>query len=226
MASTKSNVKISSTRPLDIPVAAWIASLHADLDARIAAAEAKLASKPTKVATDAVVAPETPKKAPKAKKVPDAPKKAPKEPKSDDEKRIKRMSPTLTKQLTTVFQDAKKEFVKEKGGEFAKYVNELSKEAFEAKNLSDHMRDFAGVPVPESKPVVPETKKAEPKKVVKKETPVPEAVPDEDMTEVTFKGVKYVVGDISKRVYEANDDGDKFVGLLGLGKFKTMQLPA
>ena len=123
-----------------------------------------------------------------------------------------------------MFQDAKKEFVKEKGGEFAKYVNELSKEAFEAKNLFDHMRDFAGVgAVPVA---VAETKKAEPKKTVKKETPVPEAVPDEDMTEVTFKGVKYVVGDISKRVYEANDDGDKFVGLLGLGKFKTMQLPA
>jgi hypothetical protein len=221
-----STVKISSTRPLDIPVADWIKSLHADLDARIAAAEAKLASKPAKVATDAVVAPETPKKAPKAKKAPDAPKKEAKEPKTDVEveKRIKRMSPTLTKQLTTVFQDAKKEFAKEKGAEFAKYVNELSKEAFEAKNLSDHMRDFAGVgAVPVA---VAETKKAEPKKVVKKETPVPEAVPDEDLVEVPFKGVKYVVGEISKRVYEANDDGDKFVGLLGLGKFKTMQLPA
>ena len=220
MAPTKTTTKISSTRPLDIPVAAWIASLHADLDARIAAAEAKLASKPVKTETEAPV---TPKKAPKAKKAPDAPKKEAKESKSDVEveKRIKRMSPTLTKQLTTVFQDAKKEFAKEKGAEFAKYVNELSKEAFEAKNLSDHMRDFAGVgAVPETKP------KAEPKKTVKKETPVPEAVPDEDMTEVTFKGVKYVVGDISKRVYEANEDGDKFVGLLGLGKFKTMQLPA
>ena len=217
--------KISSARPLDMPVADWIKALHADLDARIAAAEAKLAGKPVKTETEAPV---TPKKATKAKKAPDAPKKADKPEVVADEKRIKRMSPTLTKQLTAVFQDAKKEFAKEKGAEFAKYVNELSKEAFEAKNLSDHMRDFAGVgavpvAVAETKPVVAEP---QPKKTVKKETPVPEAVPDEDMTEVMFKGVKYVVGDISKRVYEANDDGDKFVGLLGLGKFKTMQLPA
>jgi len=208
-----------------MPVAEWIAALHADLDARIAAAEAKIAAKPAQTE-----APETPKKkAPKKKETPDAPKKEPKPAKSDTEdKRIKRMTPTLSKQLTTVFQDSKKEFKKENGVEFAKYVNDLSKDAFEAKNLSDHMRDFAGVGavvVAETKPV--ETKKAEPKKVAKKETPVPEAVPDEDMTEVTFKGVKYVVGDISKRVYEADEEnGDKYVGLLGLGKFKTMQLPA
>ena len=233
MAPTKSTaVKISSTRPLDIPVAAWIASLHADLDARIAAAEAKLAAKPVKT-TSETEAPVTPKKATKANKAPDAPKKEAKEPKSDDEKRIKRMSPTLTKQLTTVFQDAKKEFAKEKGAEFAKYVNELPKESFEAKNLSDHMRDFAGVgagAVAETKPVVAETKKVEPKaeskKVLKKETPIPEAVPDEDMIEVPFNGLKYVVGSISKRVYEETDAEDKFVGLLGLGKFKKMQLPA
>jgi len=201
-----------------MPVAEWIKTLHADLDARIAAAEAKLAGKPVKTETEAPV---TPKKAPKAKVTPDAPKKAPKP--EEVEKRIKRMSPTLTKQLTTVFQDAKKEFKKENGVEFAKYVNELSKETFEAKNLADHMRDFVGaghvVPV-----VVEEPKNAETKKTVKKETPIPEAVPDEDLTEVTFKDVKYVVGEISKRVYEANDDGDKYVGLLGLGKFKTMKL--
>jgi len=206
-----------------MPVAEWIAALHADLDARIAAAEAKIAAKPAQ--TDAPV---TPKKTPKKKETPDAPKKEPKPAKSDTEdKRIKRMTPTLSKQLTTVFQDAKKEFKKENGAEFAKYVNDLSKDAFEAKNLSDHMRDFAGVgsvAVAETKPVEP--KKAEPKKTVKKETPIPEAVPDEDLVEVTFKDVKYVVGEISKRVYEANDDGDKYVGLLGLGKFKTMQLPA
>ena len=229
MAPTKNTTtKISSARPLDMPVAEWIAALHADLDARIAAAEAKLASKPVKT-TSETEAPKTPKKAPKKKETPDAPKKESKPAKSDDDKRIKRMTPTLSKQLTTVFQDAKKEFKKENGAEFAKYVNDLSKDAFEAKNLSDHMRDFAGVgavpvAVAETKKVEP---KAEPKKVVKKETPIPEAVPDEDLVEVPFKGVKYVVGEISKRVYEADEEnGDKYVGLLGLGKFKTMQLPA
>jgi len=202
-----------------MPVADWIKTLHADLDARIAAAEAKLASKK---ASQTPEAPVTPKKAKAPKVTPDAPKKAPKEPKSDTEaeKRIKRMSPTLTKQLTTVFQDAKKEFAKERGAEFAKYVNELSKEAFEGKNLSDHMRDFVGAgPVT---PVVAAVSEPKPKK----KAPEPEPVPDEDLVEVTFNKVKYVVGEISKIVYEANDDGDKRVGLLGLGKFKTMQLPA
>ena len=219
--STKT--KISSTRPLDMPVGDWIKALHADLDARIAAAEAKLGSKTvTKTESETPV---TPKKVTKAKKAPDAPKKETKEPKTDAvvadaEKRIKRMSPNLTKQLTAVFEDAKKEFKKENGPEFAKYVNDMSKETFEAKNLSDHMRDFAGVGAVPVAPVAV----AEPKK--KGKTPEPEPVADEDLVEVTFNKVKYVVGEISKIVYEANDDGDKRVGLLGLGKFAKMQLPA
>lgn len=203
-----------------MPVADWIKALHADLDARIAAAEAKLASKPAKT----VEAPVTPKKAKAPKVAPDAPKKAPKPDVAvvETEKRIKRMSPTYTKALTGFFQDAKKEFKKENGVEFAKYVNDMSNETYAAKNknLYDHMRDFAGVPATKSEP--------EPKVVAKKKskTPEPEPVPDEDLVEVTFNKIKYVVGEISKIVYEANDDGDKRVGLLGLGKFKTMQLPA
>jgi hypothetical protein len=210
-----------------MPVADWIKALHADLDERIAAAEAKLAAKPKTVTKSESETPVTPKKATKAKKTPDAPKKETKEPKSeavvsDAEKRIKRMSPTLTKQLTAVFEDAKKEFKKENGPEFAKYVNDMSKETFEAKNLSDHMRDFAGVGAAPVAPVAV----AEPKKKGKTPAPEPEPVADEDLVEVTFNKVKYVVGEISKIVYEANDDGDKRVGLLGLGKFAKMQLPA
>jgi hypothetical protein len=210
-----------------MPVADWIKALHADLDARIAAAEAKLASKPVKT-TSETETPVTPKKASKAKKTPDAPKKETKEPKSEAvvvevEKRIKRMSPTLTKQLTAVFEDAKKEFKKENGPEFAKYVNDLTKDAFEAKNLADHMRDYAGVG---AAPVAPAAVAESKKKVVKKTpAPEPEPVADEDLVEVTFNKVKYVVGEISKIVYEANDDGDKRVGLLGLGKFAKMQVP-
>jgi exonuclease VII large subunit len=147
---------------------------------------------------------ETPKKEPKAKKEPDAPKK---EPKPEDDKRIKRMSPALTKQLTKIFEESGQDFSKEKGQQFSKYVNELSKYDFEGKNLADHMRDFVNSTAPAAKE--------------------PEEVEDEDMTEITFKDVKYVVGDISKRVYIANEDeGDQFVGILGLGKFATMKMPA
>lgn len=147
-------------------------------------------------------------KAAKPKKEPKTPKE-PKAPKADDDKRIKRMSPALTKQLTKIFEDSNKEFTKENGQKFAKYVNELEKEAFEAKNLADHMRDFvATINAPAPEPA--------------KE---PEEVVDEDLTEVTFKGIKYVVGEISKRVYIADEEnGDQFVGFLGLGKFKGMKI--
>ena len=55
---------------------------------------------------------------------------------------------------------------------------------------------------------------------------LPEEVPEEeDMIEVKFKGVDYVVGEKSHKVYRADEDGDELVGMLGDGKFKTMKLP-
>ena len=123
------------------------------------------------------------------------------------EKRISRMTPTLTKSLTEVFYNKKKEFTKDIGSGFAKIVNEMSKEDFEAKPLADHMRDYADT-------------------FPSKETLMePDAVEDEDMTEVEFNGVKYVVGDISKRVYEADEtNGYKHVGFIGIGKFVDMKI--
>lgn len=145
-----------------------------------------------------------PKKQTKAKA-----EKKPKEPKTDaEDKRIKRMSPTLTKHLTETFQQAGKEFKKDLGAKFAKYVNELAKDDYEAKKLEEHMRDFVDLQ-PAAEPV--------------KE---PEEVPDEDMTEVEFNGKTYVVGDISNRVYLADEEnGDEFQGYLGMGKFKDMKRP-
>ena len=123
------------------------------------------------------------------------------------EKRISRMTPTLTKSLTEVFDNKKKEFTKDIGSGFANIVNEMSKEDFEAKPLADHMRDYADT---------------FPSKETRME---PDAVEDEDMTEVEFNGVKYVVGDISKRVYEADEiNGDKHVGFIGIGKFVDMKI--
>jgi hypothetical protein len=152
-------------------------------------------------------APATPKKT-KAKKDAEPPAAPKKEPKEEEEKRIKRMSPALTKQLTKIFEDSSREFTKDNGQQFAKYVNELDKADFEGKNLADHMRAFVSTLA--APPTTTEVKE-------------PEAVDDEDMSEVTFKGVKYVVGDISKRVYIADEEnGDQFVGFLGMGKFKGM----
>jgi hypothetical protein len=50
----------------------------------------------------------------------------------------------------------------------------------------------------------------------------PEMDADEDMTEVTFKGKNYAVGDKTGRVYEANEAGDVFAGFKGVGFFKTL----
>ena len=188
----------------------------AKLEEKLAEQLKKLEEKKAKAAPK----PETPKKTKaKSKKeeaAPAAPPPAPKKPKAEDDRRIKRMSPTMSKQLAKVFEDAKTEFKKESGPAFAKYVNDLTKDDFEAKGLGDHMRDFvAAIKVPD----VPET----PADFNAKE---PEAI-DEDMTEVTFNGVKYVVGDITRRVYEADEEnGDRFVGFLGMGKFKDMKIPA
>jgi len=45
---------------------------------------------------------------------------------------------------------------------------------------------------------------------------------DEDFDEVTFEGKKYAIGETTKRVYEARDDKDVFVGFKGIGKFKSL----
>jgi DNA repair exonuclease SbcCD ATPase subunit len=149
-------------------------------------------------------APKKPKKEPKT--APDAAKKP------ADEKRIKRMSPALTKSLTKVFEEASLTFAKEDGQAFAKYVNEMAQDDFNAVNLETHMRDFATI---KKKPAPP------------KEEDAPVADPDEDLVEVVFKGTKYVVGEISNRVYIANEEeGDQFVGHRGVGKFKDMKMPA
>jgi len=101
---------------------------------------------------------------------------------------------------------------------FAKYVNELTKEDFEAKNLADHMRDYVGI-LSSSLPVA---RQLSPDFDVKE----PEEVPDEDMIEIEFNDVEYVVGDISGRVYEADaEKGDRFVGFIGVGKFHDMKKP-
>ena len=50
----------------------------------------------------------------------------------------------------------------------------------------------------------------------------PEENEGEDFEEVTFEGSKYVVGEMAGRVYEPTDGADRFVGFLGIGKFKTM----
>lgn len=186
--------------------------LLTNAQAKLAKLEDKLAEQNKKLEVKQAKAEKAdkPKAEPKPKS--DKPKS---EPKAKEEKRIARMSPTLTKDLKKIFEDGKKPFDKENGSAFAKYANEMSEADFGAKNLADHMRDYAatiGAPAPPPEPEMP---------------PLEPSNDNEDMTEITWRGKAYVVGDASKRVYEADEEnGDRFVGYVGTGKFKDLKFPA
>ncbi len=191
------------------------------------------------------------------------------------EKRISRMSPTLSNQLKTelktagfVMADEKKDFDKIKK-EFTAFVEELTEDDFTSKSLSDHMKEFARIKTPGGRAaageaVEPPKAKKEPKKktndgppesaeivklsladlqkVNKIATPTkgktgvywdgdtarwitgPTQDDDEDMTPITYKGKKYVVGDKTGRIYEETDNADVFVGFIGVGPYHEMKL--
>lgn len=198
------------------------------------AAEAAAETEPETEPEPAAPAPAPP--APKAKKAKaDAP-----------EKRIKRMSPALVKQLTNVFDESKTPMTKDHPAEFAKYINELVKEDFDEKSLTDHMRTYvatiAGGDVPKDAPADDDIPSATVEQLAiikarlveaygpgvywnpdtKTFIKGPDADEDEDVTETKMDGVTYAVGDKSRRVYREIDGVDVFEGFLGIGKFATM----
>ena len=195
------------------------------------------------------------------KKTKPAPAKAEKK-KDTDEKRIKRMSPTLATQLKKCLDESKidhsdaKVFDKIKK-DFVKYIDDLTETDFTGKSLPDHMRDFAGLKgetheepktasheeTTSAAPVVLELSDLQ--KIESNGTLInlpgdshtngvyydskkgqivtgPNEVEGEDFEEITFNGNMYVIGETTGRVYEPTDGSDKFVGFLGIGKFKTM----
>ena len=94
----------------------------------------------------------TPKKGKKTEEAPKAPKKGKKEEEKVEEtetkpdkaeKRIKRMSPTLQKQLAEVLSRAHLEASEERKRAFLVFIEGLTDDEFKAKGLIDHMRDFA-----------------------------------------------------------------------------------
>lgn len=185
-----------------------------------------------------------PKAAPKTKAKPKA--KAKTEPKEEEvkEKRIKRMTPTLGKQLKTALSNVGLELDDRLKKEFVKFVDDLDEDTWKSNGLSDHMRHFA-----ESKKKPDE--KDDPPKVVtletlqkttlltETETPGvywtgdgegdfitgPEEIEDEDMKDpVKFDdGHEYVVGEKTGRVYLVGDKKDVFAGFVGIGKFKSLK---
>jgi hypothetical protein len=172
---------------------------------------------------------------------------APKKVKADaPEKRIKRMSPALVKQLTNVFDETNTPMTKERATQFSKYVNELVKEDFDEKSLTDHMRCYVatitGGAVPKEAPAaddIPSVSVADLaatkaalveaygpgvywNSTTKSFIKGPDADEDEDVTETTMGDNTYAVGDKTRRVYREIDGVDVFEGFLGIGNFASM----
>jgi len=222
-----------------------------DAPAKIAELEKKLEEQKAKV-TEAMARGikkgRAPKPADEAAAEPAEPKaeKPKKEKAPAQEKRIRRMSQTFIKQLENAFDAARMEMKKENSQEFAKYANELTQDDFDAKSLSDHMRDYVasiarqGAPAEMPADHNVQTLRYE-ELVTTKMTLVeaygpgiywntvtknfvtgPSADDEEEVTEAQMNDTTYAVGDSSKRVYVSLDGSDEFAGFLGIGKFATL----
>ena len=195
------------------------------------------------------------KKAPAKPKEEEKPVKAPAKAKEEEkkEKRIARFSPVLSKQLAEKLEKFGAEMSDKMKKEFSQYVDDLSDEDFKAKGLTDHMRDFAeskgcagtGLVASEEEkesitaPVQLTMEELLGLKLLASVEPVgtfwdgskgrfvkgPDAVPDEDVAEVSFEGKDYGVGVKSGRVYLEVGEKDVFQGFAGVGKFKEMPVP-
>jgi hypothetical protein len=116
---------------------------------------------------------------------------------------IEKLTPTHKKHIKAIAAELKVE-AKEK--EFLAYANEMTAEAWGAKPLDDHIREF----------LAPE----------EAETLAP---PPTTFLQVEFDGVDYLVDPASCFVYAMNDSGSikarDHIGVVGMGKFKDMELP-
>jgi hypothetical protein len=129
-------------------------------------------------------------------------------PKAESNKRISRMTPTLSNQLKaeliktglTISDDDKKEFDKMKK-EFVAHVDGLTDGDFTAKGLADHMRDFAKLKNP---PPAEKKEEAEkPKKVkAKKEDPPAEKKEEEKPAAEKPKKGKAAAAEKKKTMWE------------------------
>jgi len=146
--------------------------------------------------------------------------------------------------------DANKKGLDKLKKDFVDFIEKLDDDIWRASGLVDHMRHFAESKAPTpvvTKPKEPEkvteTREVtdltvEELKEISLLTPIDTpgvfwdgdngqfvtgpAEEDEDFDEVTFEGKKYAIGETTKRVYEARDDKDVFVGFKGIGKFKSL----
>jgi len=154
-----------------------------------------------------------------------------------------KLASCVKKELLAAFNEAEIAWKDAYSADYKAFANAMSDEAWNQKAPLDHMKDFART----KKPVVPETVPEDANVVTLKHNQLlkttvvdkygpgvywdtdkkrfvkgPDAVDDEDVTEVTFEGSTYMVGETSKRVYMVAEDNDVFVGFAGVGKFTAM----
>ena len=169
---------------------------------------------------------------------------APKEPKTETvSKRLSKLSEEMTAKLKEIFSGLGGEMGSKEKKEFVKYVNELTDDDFFPKPLADHMRDYAAMC---TKPPVNDTVTALTHEQLRKRKNLtaghkvgvfwdadakefvtgPDEDGDEDMTEVNFDGMDYVVGENTGRVYivDSTGGGDAFVGYLQIAEFAEMSI--
>lgn len=195
--------------------------------------------------------PRTPKPAPEPAPEPEKPAEKPKkgmkkepaakpeEKPKEEGKRISRMSPMLAKKLEDTFKEYNSEMNDKTKKAFVAYVNDLTPDDFDAKTLTEHMRDYVIHTVRPSEEKDVET--LEHNELVKLKSLIdgysagvywdpsgkrfvsgPDATDDDDVDEVEMDLIKYSVCEANGRVYEMTDDGDVFAGFKGVGKFKNM----
>jgi hypothetical protein len=116
---------------------------------------------------------------------------------------IEKLTPTHKKHLKAIAEELK---VEPRDKEFLVYANEMTAEAWGAKPLDDHIREF----------LMPE--ETEP-------TPVPKA-----FLQVEFDGTEYLVDPSTCFIYAMSDDGETVkardhIGVVGMGTFKDMEMP-
>lgn len=164
-------------------------------------------------------------------------------PKKKEEKRISKMSKSFTDKLSGLFKELGAEMSDKNKKDFVTYVNELTTDDFDAKTLTDHMKEFAelttkpvGRPVPEDIIELTHAALMSRKRLIEGYGPGiywdavnkvfvtgPADHGDDDMAEIEFERKMYAVGEKTARVYRIDDDGDEFVGYAGVGDFKDMK---
>lgn len=168
----------------------------------------------------------------------------PKEPKPETaSKRFSKLSEEMTAKLKEIFASLGGEMGNKEKKDFVKYANELTDDDFFPKPLADHMRDYAAMctkpPVNNDVTVLTHEQLRKRKNLTaghkvgvfwdadaKEFVTGPDEDGDEDMTEVNFDGMDYVVGENTGRVYvvDSTGGGDAFVGYLQIADFVEMSI--